>query len=318
MEQFKQQKGSITLFVLLSMLFFMLFIAGMYMLSANKETIGIAQTSRIKEIYEKDINRIDDVYETIQKNSKHSLKEIAKPGDYIQYNVEDKTFTISEEQTGQPYGQTFNTKEYDGLWQVLYNDDVHGLQIISEKIVAKITLGNSEDVLITKQVYNSCIDTLNSFCANYINSKYAIKARLVGSNPLNTKDIDDIYTNNEYIYISQYANDFKNAHDNTGYDIKAMNNARNQSADGIYNIDTNYCMASRYINSNSENTSFGIKQKDTTVEGDNLKMIIVYSNGTSKSNEIVFGIRPVITLKDGIKTNKGDGSKTNYFQILEQ
>lgn len=36
MGKLKQEKGSITLFVLISMLFFVLFLAGMYMLNARK------------------------------------------------------------------------------------------------------------------------------------------------------------------------------------------------------------------------------------------------------------------------------------------
>lgn len=36
MRELKQEKGSITLFVLIAMLFFVLFLAGMYMLNARK------------------------------------------------------------------------------------------------------------------------------------------------------------------------------------------------------------------------------------------------------------------------------------------
>lgn len=36
MEKLKQEKGSITLFVLISMLFFVLFLSGIYMLNARK------------------------------------------------------------------------------------------------------------------------------------------------------------------------------------------------------------------------------------------------------------------------------------------
>lgn len=65
MKILKQEKGSITLFVLISMLFFTMYLIGMYMLSANSESSGIAETERIKEIYEYGTNNIDDVYETI-------------------------------------------------------------------------------------------------------------------------------------------------------------------------------------------------------------------------------------------------------------
>lgn len=66
MKKLKQEKGSITLFVLIAMLFFVLFLTGMYMLGTLGEQTGISETAKIKEIYEKDVNNIDDVYQTLQ------------------------------------------------------------------------------------------------------------------------------------------------------------------------------------------------------------------------------------------------------------
>lgn len=70
MKKLEQEKGSITIFVLVSMLFFVLFLSGMYMLSTSKEQAGISETARIKEIYEKDVNQVDDVYATLANTQK--------------------------------------------------------------------------------------------------------------------------------------------------------------------------------------------------------------------------------------------------------
>ena len=51
MKKIRQEKGSITLFVLISMLFFVMFLIGMYLLNANSEITQTAATKRIKEIY---------------------------------------------------------------------------------------------------------------------------------------------------------------------------------------------------------------------------------------------------------------------------
>ncbi|MCI9016528.1 MAG: hypothetical protein HFJ53_05135 [Clostridia bacterium] len=75
MKKIRQEKGSITLFVLISMLFFVMFLIGMYLLNANSEITQTAATKRIKEIYEQDVNNIDNVYETINKQK----KQIANP-----------------------------------------------------------------------------------------------------------------------------------------------------------------------------------------------------------------------------------------------
>lgn len=68
MKKLKEEKGSISLFVIVSMLFFVLFLTGVYMLSSLGQQRGISETAKIKEIYEKDINQIDDVYETLMMN----------------------------------------------------------------------------------------------------------------------------------------------------------------------------------------------------------------------------------------------------------
>jgi uncharacterized protein YpmB len=69
MRKIKEEKGSITLFVLVAMLFFVLFLSGIYMISNSGEQAEIGETTRIKEIYEKDLDHIDDVYKTLTNNT---------------------------------------------------------------------------------------------------------------------------------------------------------------------------------------------------------------------------------------------------------
>ncbi len=71
MKILKQEKGSIMLFVLISMLFFVMYLVGMYILSANTESAQLVESQRIKEIYEEGTNNIDDVYTTIL--NKHNI-----------------------------------------------------------------------------------------------------------------------------------------------------------------------------------------------------------------------------------------------------
>lgn len=65
MKKLKEEKGSMSLFVIVSMLFFVLFLTGVYMLSSLGQQRGISETAKIKEIYEKDVNQVDDIYETL-------------------------------------------------------------------------------------------------------------------------------------------------------------------------------------------------------------------------------------------------------------
>lgn len=65
MKRMKQENGGATLFVLIAMLFFSMYLVGMYLATANLESTQAEQTQVIKEIYEQEINNIDDVYETL-------------------------------------------------------------------------------------------------------------------------------------------------------------------------------------------------------------------------------------------------------------
>ena len=65
MKNIKNEHGSVTLFVLIAMLFIIIYLVSLYVISSNSETETIAQTRRIKEIYEKNIDNIDSVYETL-------------------------------------------------------------------------------------------------------------------------------------------------------------------------------------------------------------------------------------------------------------
>lgn len=86
MQKLKQEQGSITLFVLVAMLFFVLFLTGMYMLSTADEQAGISETAKIKEIYERDLNNIDDVYATLDNKPTVNAPKLTKGMTPIKWN----------------------------------------------------------------------------------------------------------------------------------------------------------------------------------------------------------------------------------------
>lgn len=76
-------------------------------------------------------------------------------GDYIEYSVEnglntqDGIYIMTPEQTGYEKNQIFNTKTYDGKWQILYNGtEGYGVQIISTENILK---NNEQDTLIIQR-----------------------------------------------------------------------------------------------------------------------------------------------------------------------
>ena len=188
-----------------------------------------------------------------------SLAASAQPGDYVRYEVPEKTFTMTIEQTGYTSQQTYNTGDYTGLWQVLYNDAEHGLQIISANDVT-----NGKNLYLRGKVgYNKSVGTLNSFCSNYVNATYAISGRCVGSNPIHPEGTTEVFSGN-YNYIGLYANDL--IKDDTEYesDVNALKGATHQNTDGIWNINKKYLLATRHINSDASSTSCSVRYMDTS------------------------------------------------------
>ena len=92
MKKRRNEKGSITLFVLIAMLFFTIYLVGMYILSTNSETSQIEEMAKIKEIYEQGVNNIDDVYATVEDrlNKEMLAQEIKLDGSWSSANKVNK------------------------------------------------------------------------------------------------------------------------------------------------------------------------------------------------------------------------------------
>lgn len=250
------------------------------------------------------------------------LASNAKPGDYVKYVVPTKTFTMTAEETGYSTDQTYNTSDYEGLWQVLYNDEEHGLQIISSKNVTNegnLYLGTDGNGEANKRAYNNSVTTLNKFCSNYVNIQYAISGRSVGSDPINSKDTTQeneiIQTDNGEGIDSGY----KVADENYITDYNAMKSATSQSEEGLFDSTLSmFWLASRHVTADIEYASFSIRLLDNygTIGDD--WWISNWNDEVSWADPSMCGVRACITLRSGIKTNNGNGTKENPYELVAQ
>ena len=71
--KFKEEKGAITLFVLISILFFVIVLVGLYINSSNKIQKQQAEIDKIQKTYE--TQNIDDVYNKVYKSFKNNENE---------------------------------------------------------------------------------------------------------------------------------------------------------------------------------------------------------------------------------------------------
>ncbi len=230
--------------------------------------------------FENEINNIIGGTNTPGTNDR-TLASKAKPGDYVRYTPAKKTFTMKVDgmsvtdstgtteytqaehgiATGYDTEQTYNTGDYTGLWQVLYNDEEHGLQIISADVVTdNLTLGNFDETK-TKIGYNNAVDTLNAFCSNYVDTRYAIKGRSVGSDPKNPKDTATSTVVLDFEYNGSTDSGCKIADNNYEIDSNKLNGATSQNENGIRDIGKNYWLASRFVQFSSDQVYFAVRDE---------------------------------------------------------
>ena len=108
-----------------------------------------------------------------------------KIGDYINYDVsigsdtDGGEYTMTTIQTNYVTPQIYDVTNYDGTWQVLYNDTIRGLQIISSDNVLKNDINSLIYFKGSVDVYNSLVTNLNIMAGYYANALYATSARCV-------------------------------------------------------------------------------------------------------------------------------------------
>lgn len=151
------ENASITLFVLLAILFFMIVIFSLFVSSSNKEQSQISEIDKIKQEYEQSIDNIDQIYQnTLNENSTNPLDSI-QIGDYVNYdptNGGEITTTYTSPQgtyhansttsdtsenmiEGNGYAnQTFSVSANTNGWRVLDIDkDTNQILLISADII---------------------------------------------------------------------------------------------------------------------------------------------------------------------------------------
>jgi len=231
----------------------------------------------------------------IQNPTYDTLASKAKPGDYVEYD---------------------GGNGYEGLWQVLYNDDTYGLQIISaDTVTDSFTLGGDTEEA-AKASYNNAVETLNTECRKYVNTSYATSGRCVGSNPLNPDDAITDTVTLQFTYNGSAESGWKVADTNYETDYNTMKIATNQNDLGIHDIEKKYWIASRNVASNSSNVDFFVRYVRADGVNDSRDFCFITSGGTSNPYSNSYGIRPVITLISDIQTSSGDGSEGNAFKLV--
>ena len=203
---------------------------------------------------------------------------------------------------------TYPSAQGDIECRVLYDStSEYGVQLITSACVGNdVTLGDS-DFTTSMNSYNNAISTLNNAAGVYNNSDYST-ARCVGSNPTTPSAEAGYYTFTEF--SSSYSGKLKDADTNYETDYNQM------EALEINNIADAYWLASRLVRSGSVSSLFHVRCVDTSGGVSNGSFLcLVYSGGSANANYASFGLRPVFTLKSGIKVTGGNGESGTPYTL---
>ena len=191
---FKNEKGSITLFVLLAILFFLIVIFSLFMNSSNKNVIQSSEIDNIKEEYQESVNNIDQIYDdTLNEH----IEDFLKIGDYVNYNYDtvSSAYSLKSSETG--YASNQSLAQTQGLnWRILAINDNGTIDLISEE-------QTNESIYFNDSLgYNNGVLLINNVCKNfYSNNSLGINAR-----NLNLKDIENHLNESGINAIKDYRN----------------------------------------------------------------------------------------------------------------
>ena len=301
--------------------------------SENNGELPKEDLDRILKSYDKDGTiRIDDEgnrYIVTSKNYKILASDIwSKETPVIVAEKVLKTDSAATEAKDKSPYVLYN----DILCRVLYNDDTHGIQIISADNVGNVTLGRgdtlvgkadfeydglatiSDNFKLVATSYNKAVTTLNNKAKTYKNST-ALDARCLGSDPVPTNGVfaEDVaeYWSGGHEYLTTYGWNYKFKTDDTKYteDVTKLDSL------GL-NISTGReWLASRYVFSNSDNAYFYMRDRGSNGKTGCTFLCCVYSDGGVGTMSESYAFRPVFLLPSDVIISGGDGSSGNPYVI---
>ena len=200
---------------------------------------------------------------------------------------------------------------------VLYDSSSnYGVEIITMETVEEVTLGDNNDFTSAVNAYNNSKNILNSRASSYNNSIYSARARSVGCNPNNINGTNEWYTREEEWFSEKYEGMFKD--NDSSSDIDDIDHDQISMLD-IVDIDDDYWMATRSINTNTGynhfNVDYIVKYSDGDVRYRNATLVSVYSDDGPRMSAITHGLRPVFKLKSNIKVTGGNGTSSSPYTL---
>lgn len=221
---------------------------------------------------------------------------------------------------GKNIDDTTNGETNEILCRVLYNDDTHGLQLISLNPVTDVTIGRIGSTGITS--YSSAIVSLNNYSEAYLdNDGIAIDARCVGSISTINKDASGLVTGFKNKDGRVYQDKWRMVDCNYKEDKQQLTGigaySFSKKANGL-DAETN----DRYWLASKEKTDNGTKQtyycNAVNKGGSQIRIQIFYTVSSYTDFIEQAGLRVVLLLDSNVKltgTGENLGSESNPYGL---
>ena len=201
---------------------------------------------------------------------------------------------------------TYPSAQGDIECRVLYDStSEYGVQLITRACVGSDVILGDSDFTTSMNSYNNAISTLNNAAGAYNNSDYST-ARCVGSNPINPSTEAGMHTTQ---FSSSYSGRLKDTDTNYETDYNQMELLE------INDIADEYWLASRGVYSSSSSSGFSVRCVNASGYVDLSILCDVISGGRANANDDSNGLRPVFTLKSGIKVTGGNGESGTPYTL---
>jgi len=196
---------------------------------------------------------------------------------------------------------------------VLYDaSSGYGIQIVALKPVEQITLGGDTlDEVVTS--YNGAIKTLNDAAGNYLNTKYALSARSIGSKPDDPTYEPEGYMEDDSVYFEPFNGLFKFGDSNRNADCSKLKELPIEGEGSFW-------LASRYdwIDFGSGEGSCGVckaKFAPDFKDSDYAESLVSFYNKEAYGLKPVGnGLLPAFTLIPELQL-KGEGTESSPYEF---
>ena len=227
-------------------------------------------------------------------------------GEYIAYQPTSTEYIVSGEDSGTESDQVFDPSSITS-WKIFKSPtEASDIEIISAESVGDLTLKG-------KDGYIYAVDTLNRLCSAYVNSTYATSGRCLGYNAGAGTIDESKYPITFEETVTNGNNGFPYVDSHNSGDMRIINTANGENYP--LRVSGTVWLASRILNTNSRYSNFGVRYVSADGNVNNYYLYQSYSDGGFITNSPVCGVRPIITLKSGIRIVGGDGTSENPYQI---